>query len=163
MKKMFFVSACMIALSTGGAFAQNQPAPGASSRARRLQRRQCRTRCRRQLTSVRHPTEEGSDNWYGQDGEGTIDHGEPIQRGQRWTGNEQQFRQAARRPLGSDSRRPAGSPAGLNDPSPSSTSRPCRRHRRSLRRALVREGGIRQVESIAAYREAIMAFATSVR
>jgi opacity protein-like surface antigen len=31
MKKMLFVSACMIAFSTGGAFAQNQPAPGASS------------------------------------------------------------------------------------------------------------------------------------
>ncbi len=32
MKKMLVVSACMIALSTGGAFAQNQPAPGASSK-----------------------------------------------------------------------------------------------------------------------------------
>jgi opacity protein-like surface antigen len=31
MKKMLFVSACMVALSAGGASAQNQPAPGASS------------------------------------------------------------------------------------------------------------------------------------
>jgi hypothetical protein len=31
MKKTFFVSACVLALSAGGAFAQNQPAPGASS------------------------------------------------------------------------------------------------------------------------------------
>jgi hypothetical protein len=32
MKKMLFVSACVIALSAGGALAQNQPAPGASSK-----------------------------------------------------------------------------------------------------------------------------------
>jgi hypothetical protein len=32
MKKMLFVSACVFAMSTGGAFAQNQPAPGASSK-----------------------------------------------------------------------------------------------------------------------------------
>ncbi len=31
MKKIVFLSACLMALSTGGAFAQNQPAPGASS------------------------------------------------------------------------------------------------------------------------------------
>ena len=31
MKKILFVSACMIALSAGGALAQSQPAPGASS------------------------------------------------------------------------------------------------------------------------------------
>jgi hypothetical protein len=31
MKKILFLSACLVALSTGGAFAQNQPAPGASS------------------------------------------------------------------------------------------------------------------------------------
>lgn len=31
MKKMLFVSACALALSTCGAFAQNQPASGASS------------------------------------------------------------------------------------------------------------------------------------
>lgn len=30
MRKTLFVSACVIAMSTGGAFAQNQPAPGAS-------------------------------------------------------------------------------------------------------------------------------------
>lgn len=32
MKKMLVISACMVALSAGGAFAQNQPAPGASSK-----------------------------------------------------------------------------------------------------------------------------------
>jgi hypothetical protein len=31
MKKTLFVSACVLALSAAGAFAQNQPAPGASS------------------------------------------------------------------------------------------------------------------------------------
>ena len=31
MKKIMFVSACIVALSTAGAFAQSQPAPGASS------------------------------------------------------------------------------------------------------------------------------------
>jgi hypothetical protein len=31
MRKMLFVSACVMAVSAGGAFAQNQPAPGASS------------------------------------------------------------------------------------------------------------------------------------
>lgn len=31
MKKLIIASACIIALSTGGAFAQSQPAPGASS------------------------------------------------------------------------------------------------------------------------------------
>jgi hypothetical protein len=32
MKKIFFVSACVLAMSAGGAFAQSQPAPGASSK-----------------------------------------------------------------------------------------------------------------------------------
>jgi hypothetical protein len=31
MKKILLASACVLALSTGGAFAQSQPAPGASS------------------------------------------------------------------------------------------------------------------------------------
>jgi hypothetical protein len=31
MKKMILASACILALSVGGAFAQTQPAPGASS------------------------------------------------------------------------------------------------------------------------------------
>jgi hypothetical protein len=31
MKKIILASACVLALSAGGAFAQNQPAPGASS------------------------------------------------------------------------------------------------------------------------------------
>ena len=31
MKKVLFVSACVVALSTAGALAQSQPAPGASS------------------------------------------------------------------------------------------------------------------------------------
>ncbi|MBR0823061.1 hypothetical protein [Bradyrhizobium liaoningense] len=31
MKKIIFASACIMALATGGAFAQTQPAPGASS------------------------------------------------------------------------------------------------------------------------------------
>jgi hypothetical protein len=31
MKKIILASACVLALSTGGAFAQTQPAPGASS------------------------------------------------------------------------------------------------------------------------------------
>jgi hypothetical protein len=32
MKRILFVSACVLAMSAGGAFAQNQPAPGASSK-----------------------------------------------------------------------------------------------------------------------------------